>query len=130
VLIIEGLAPFDFTPPMRGFDLWPFMAWFEMGVPAAVQAFDWVELFGKLFLFAALVWTIKEWGAAIGVATGAVTGMALLIELLQMWLPEQSSSIADPVLALAMGLSLRALYRRLQPRDFARDSIAPRERSR
>ncbi|MGH8187275.1 MAG: VanZ family protein, partial [Steroidobacteraceae bacterium] len=79
VLIIEGLAPFDFTPPLHGFDLWPFIAWFEMGVPAAVQTFDWVELFGKLFLFAALLWTIKEWGASIGVATGAVTGMALLI---------------------------------------------------
>lgn len=130
VLIIEGLAPFDFTPPMRGFDLWPFMAWFELGVPAAVQAFDWVELFGKLFLFAALVWTIKEWGASIGVATAAVTGMALLIELLQMWLPQQHASITDPLLALAVGLALRALYRRLQPREFARDSIAPRARSR
>jgi VanZ family protein len=130
VLIIEGLAPFDFTPPTQGFDLWPFVAWFEMGVPAAVQAFDWVELFGKLFLFAALAWTIKQWGASIGVAIAAVPGMALLIELLQMWLPQQHASIADPLLALAVGLVLRALYRRLQPREFARDSIVPRARSR
>jgi VanZ family protein len=130
VLIIEGLAPFDFTPAMRGFDLWPFLAWFEMGIPAAVQAFDWVELFGKLFLFAALAWTIKQWGTSIGVATVAVTATALLIELLQMWLPQQHASIADPLLALAVGLALRALYRRLQPREFARDSIVPRARSR
>jgi VanZ family protein len=130
VLIIEGLAPFDFAPPMQGFDLWPFVEWFAMGVPAAVQAFDWVELFGKLFLFAALAWTIKQGGASIGIATAAVTGIAFAIELLQMWLPQQDSSIADPLLALAVGLVLRALYRRLEPREFARDSIAPRARSR
>ena len=130
VLLIDGLAPFDFAPPMGRFDLWPFLGWFELGLPAAIQLIDWSELFGKLFLYGALLWVIKEWGATIGAAVIALTATVLAIEVLQAWLPEQSASITDPLLALAVGLGFRSLYQRMKPRGFARETIFQRARNR
>lgn len=130
VLLIDGLAPFDFAPPMGRFDLWPFLGWFEIGLPATIQLIDWSELFGKLFLYGALLWVIKEWGATIGAAVIALTATVLAIEVLQAWLPEQSASITDPLLALAVGLGFRSLYHRMKPRAFARETIFQRARNR
>jgi VanZ family protein len=130
VLIIDGLAPFDFAPPMGRFDLWPFLGWFELGLPAAIALIDWAELFGKLFLYGALLWVIKEWGASIGFALVALTATVLAIEVLQAWLPEQNASITDPLFALGVGLVFRSVYQRMRPRTFARDTIFQRARNR
>lgn len=130
VLLIDGLAPFDFSPPMSRFDLWPFLGWFQLGLPTAIQLIDWTELFGKVFLYGALLWVIKEWGASIGFAMGALTATVLVIEILQAWLPEQSASITDPLLALGVGLAFRSLHQRMRPRAFARDTIFQRVRNR
>ena len=54
----------------------------------------------------------------------------LAIEVLQAWLPEQSASITDPLLALGVGLAFRSLYQRMRPRAFARDTIFRRARNR
>jgi VanZ family protein len=89
-----------------------------------------VEFFGKLFLSGALVWVIREWGASINAAVVIVTGMALAIEVLQIWLPHENASIADPLLAFATGLAMRSVYVRLQPRSFARRAISQRARNR
>jgi VanZ family protein len=130
VMLIDGLAPFDFAPPMRRFDLWPFIGWFELGLPAAIQLIDWSELFGKLFLYGALLWVIKEWGASVGFAMIALAVTVLVIEILQTWLPEQTPSITDPLLALGVGLAFRSLYQRMRPRVFARETIFQRARNR
>jgi VanZ family protein len=130
VLIIDGLAPFDFAPPMGHFDLWPFLGWFEMGLPTAVQLIDWTELFGKLFLYGALLWVIKEWGASLRFAVIALFATVLAIEVLQAWLPDQSASITDPLLALVVGVAFHSLYQRMRPRAFARDTIFQRARNR
>jgi VanZ family protein len=130
VLIIVGLAPFDFTAPMGHFDLWPFLGWFEIGLPAAIQLIDWTELFGKLFLYGALLWVIKEWGASIGFAVIALTVTVLTIEVLQAWLPDQSASITDPLLALVVGLTFRSVYLRMRPRALTRETIFQRARNR
>jgi hypothetical protein len=53
----------------------------------------------------------------------------LTIEVLQAWLPDQSASLTDPVLALAVGLAFRSLYRHA-PRSFARETIFQRVRNR
>lgn len=130
VLIIDGLAPFDFAPATKGFDLWPFMSWLSAGPIAAVQAIDWVQLFGKLFLFGALLWVIREWGASLRFSIAVVTCTVLAIEVLQLWLPAQSASITDPLLAFAVGLLFRYLYLRLRPSAFTGTTIHPRARIR
>jgi hypothetical protein len=50
--------------------------------------------------------------------------------VLQAWLPEQTASITDPLLALGVGLAFRSLYQRMKPRAFARDTIFQRARNR
>lgn len=112
LLVIEELGPFDFSMSAARFDFWPFMSWVNAGWESSMQALDWVELFGKLFLYGALLWVVREWGASTNFAFGVMLTIASVIELLQIWLPGEHASIADPLLALAIGLLFRSLYRR------------------
>ena len=112
LLLIEELAPFDFSASAAQFDLWPFMTWADAGWQGALQAIDWVEMFGKLFLYGALLWVVREWGASTNFSFGVMLSIATVIEVLQTWLPAEHASITDPLLALAVGLLFRSLYRR------------------
>ena len=67
---------------------------------------------------------------SIGVAVIALTATVFAIELLQAWLPQQSASVTDPLLALGVGLAFRSLYQRMRPRAFARETIFQRARNR
>jgi VanZ family protein len=110
LLVIEELAPFDFTPQAARFDFWPFMGWITI---------DWVQLFGKLFLYGALLWVVREWGASTDFAFGVMLTVAVAIETLQIWLPGEYASITDPLLALGIGVVFRSLYKRAKPRAFS-----------
>jgi VanZ family protein len=114
LLVIEELAPFNFSPQAAGFDFWPFMGWFQGD--GGWQTFDWVHLFGKLFLFGALLWVVREWGASTNFAFGVMLTIAVAVETLQIWLPGEHASITDPLLALGIGLIFRTLYRHAKPR--------------
>ena len=116
LLIIEELAPFDFSPHAAQFDFWPFLALVDSGWDLAVV--DWVQVFGKLFLYGALLWVVREWGASTEFAFGVMLTIATVIELLQIWLPGEHASITDPLLALTIGLVFRSLYRH-RPRRIA-----------
>jgi VanZ family protein len=129
VLVIEGLAPFDFAASSSRFDLWPFMMWFESGPDATLSTIDWTAILGRLFLFTALLWLLRESGVAMNAAIVTVTISALAIEIVQLWLPHQSGSLTDPALALAMGLLLRAVERG-RGRKLSTDTIYPPARSR
>ncbi|MBM0104150.1 VanZ family protein [Steroidobacter sp. S1-65] len=113
LLVIEELAPFDFSPQVAQFDFWPFLVFAETGWDLA--AIDWVQLFGKLFLYGALLWVVREWGASTDFAFGVMLTVATSVELLQIWLPAEHASITDPLLALLIGLIFRSLYRRRRP---------------
>lgn len=128
LLVIEELAPFDFSPRVAGFDFWPFLAFVDSGWNLATV--DWVQVFGKLFLYGALLWVIREWGASTDFAFGVMLSVATVIELLQIWLPAEQASITDPLLALIIGLVFRSLYRRRGPKPFAgaSGSLSLRER--
>jgi VanZ family protein len=102
-LIIETLAPFDFAVPAADFDFWPFLIWFELGPSAAFEATAWMSLLGRLFLFTALLWLLRARGLRVQSATACVVALVLAIEIAQLWLPGEDSSITDPVLALALG---------------------------
>jgi len=116
LLIIEELAPFDFAVEVARFDLWPFMAWVNAGWDVTVQELDWIQLFGKLFLYGALLWVVREWGASTDFAFGMMLTIATVVEVLQIWLPGEHASITDPLLALVIGLLFRSLYRRSRSR--------------
>ena len=127
LLIIEELAPFDFSRQAAQFDFWPFLALVDSGWNLAVV--DWVQVFGKLFLYGALLWVVREWGASTEFAFGVMLTIATVVELLQIWLPGEHASITDPLLALAVGLVFRSLYRH-RPRRIAgpTNSLSLRER--
>jgi VanZ family protein len=128
LLIIEELAPFDFSPTAASFDFWPFLALVEARWNLA--AVEWVQLFGTLFLYGALLWVIREWGASTDFAFAVMLSVAAAIELLQIWLPAEQASITDPLLALIVGLAFRSLYRRFGAKPFAstQDNLSLRER--
>ena len=120
VFVVESLGPFAFTAAGAYFDLWPFVTWFNVGLANALRATDWAQVFGHVFMSAALMWVLRKWGASIALAIGLTTGLALLIEILQVWLPHHDATIIDPLLTLAIGLAMRALYRRDRPLSLAR----------
>lgn len=127
---IDRLAPFQFVSEPSGLDLWPFLGWFDAGVIEALRSIDWVELFGLLFVFGALLWIIKDNGAAPGLATGIVTAAALTFEILQLWLPDRHASVTEPALALGLGLFFRYLYLRAEDRGvFRNQATSPRGRT-
>lgn len=117
LLVIEELAPFDFSPQAARFDLWPFMSW--VNGDWSWPTIDWVQLFGELFLYGALLWVVREWGASTDFALGVMLTIAVVIETLQIWLPGEYASITDPLLALGIGLVFRSLYKRTKPRAFS-----------
>jgi VanZ family protein len=117
LLVIEELAPFNFSPQAAQFDFWPFLALVDSGWDLTIV--DWVPVFGKLFLYGALLWVVREWGAPTDFAFGVMLTIASIVELLQIWLPGEHASITDPLLALTIGLVFRSLYRRHRPRRSA-----------
>jgi VanZ family protein len=117
LLVIEELAPFNFAPEIAHFDFWPFKGWMNGGWDWL--AIDWVHLFGKFFLYGALLWVVREWGASTNLAFGVMFTVAVVIETLQIWLPGENASITDPLLALGIGLVFRALYKHAKPRAFS-----------
>ncbi|HEY5759599.1 MAG TPA: VanZ family protein [Steroidobacter sp.] len=117
LLVIEELAPFNFSPEAAQFDFWPFLALVDSGWDLSIV--DWVPVFGKLFLYGALLWVVREWGAPTDFAFGVMLSIASIVELLQIWLPGEHASITDPLLALTIGLLFRSLYRRHRPRRLA-----------
>jgi VanZ family protein len=100
--IYDALAPFGFGGSPTRFDFWPFLPWIQQGMPIDAGA-----LFSKLFKFGALLWLLKEAGLSRTLAAGLVTGLALSFEILQLWMPGRTGSVAEPALALSLGLILR-----------------------
>ena len=110
--LFERLAPFTFVGPPQAFDFWPFLAWFAAGFSTAVTSIDWVGFFGTIFLFAAMLWVLRYVGISFRLAASIVLALVCATELLQLWLPERSASITDPVIALGVVLGFRYTQRK------------------
>jgi hypothetical protein len=104
----DSLSPWSFdrgvSNAVSHFDFWPFVAWFNAGMPI-----DLTWLLHRLFMFAAAMWLVLNVGLSARFTVFAITGVALLVECLQAWLPHRSGSLTEPALALILTLSLRWL---------------------
>lgn len=129
VLILNTLAPFDFEGPAGRFDFWPFMTWLRADRFQDPGTSVWAMLLSKMFLFGALIWTLRAWGTTARFAGGCVVAVALVIEILQLWQPREHASIADPLLAAAMGWLMHRLHR-ARPQPFGRSAISRDARNR
>jgi VanZ family protein len=114
LLVVIGfrLAPFEFASTPSNFDFWPFLTWFDAGLDSALLSIDWSLLFGQVFLFGSILWVIKHCGAPIDWAAGAMLVLALVTEIVQLWLPAQRGSITDIALAIGVALIFRYADRR------------------
>lgn len=102
--IWDALAPWRFGPAGQ-FDFWPFMAWIQTGMPV-----DLLWLLRQAFLYASLAWLLHNIGASPRTIVFIVPSTVLAIELLQLWLPDQRSSLTEPALALAVVAALKMLW--------------------
>lgn len=126
LFIYERLAPFTFTGPAPAFDFWPFLAWFATGWPEALTSIDWIAFFGTVFLLAALLWVLRYAGVSFRLAAGIMLALAVATECLQLWLPERTASITDPVIALVVVIAFRYTQRK-QRRMFTGRPVSRRE---
>lgn len=111
LVIVEGLAPFDFRLDRDAFGLVPFQ-----DALMQYRATNLLELFRKCFLYGALVWLLARSGIRVGVATALAAGIVLSVEFLQVWLPGKPAEITDPLLVVAAG-GLLALFEGAAPRS-------------
>lgn len=110
VVLLDGLAPFQFAARHASFDFWPFMASFERGLVESLSMLDWERLFAQLFLTAAFMWVLREWGAPLNIALGVTIALAVAIEALRIFSPQHDASITDPLIAAAVAWTMRSIY--------------------
>ena len=100
----ERLAPFTWSDANAHFDLWPFLAWFDAGLPIHLQS-----LCKMSFEFAALAWLLRDVGMAMRFIRWLLPTAVLIFEVLALWMPGREGSITAPVLALVVVLAMQSL---------------------
>ena len=98
LVLVRGLAPFDFRLDPDAFGLVPFR-----DALLRYRAANLLGMFEKCFLYGALVWLMARSGVRVFTATMAGGALVLGVELLQAWLPGQLAEITDPLLVVAAG---------------------------
>ena len=98
LIVVRGLAPFDFRVDPDAFGLVPFR-----DALLRYRATNLPDMFWKCFQYGALVWLITRSGARILGATVMAGALVLGIELLQAWLPGKLAEITDPLLVVVAG---------------------------
>jgi VanZ family protein len=132
--VIERLAPFQFTTTATAFDLRPFLpllshlAWQDAG--QALATIDIVGVFGRLFLFGALVWTLRETGVSMTLAAIAMVLLVTFTEVLRLWLVDGSASLTDILLAAVVGVTFRYVHQQRRNRTLLARASSRRGRSR
>ena len=106
VIVMQGLKPFAFLPAAHAFSWVPFMSSLSDSLEV-----NYSVLLEKCFWYFSLVWLLARGGLRLPSATVVVAALLALIEVAQLWLPERSAEITDPLLAFAAGILLGLLNR-------------------
>jgi VanZ family protein len=101
VLVVRGLAPFNFTRDASHFYWIPFAPSLSYEHAAAA-----VVLFRKSFVYGVSIWLLTEAGCRIGSATVSIAALLAAIEVAQIYLPSRTAEMTDPLLTLIIGLML------------------------
>jgi VanZ family protein len=97
LVVIGRLEPLRFGPA-RSYDWVPFLPLMRASTPAAVQSFC-----QKVLLFGGAIWLLDRAGFGPKAATLLTTAVLLVTSLVQVYLPDRSASVTDPVMALLIG---------------------------
>ncbi len=104
LVIVAGLAPFDFAPTAAPFRWAPFAGSLTDSLEQNLLA-----MLEKLFLYGALLWLLTEAGMRSRTAAIGVALILLGLEILQCWLPGRVAESTDPLLALGIAALLHRL---------------------
>ena len=130
--VIERLAPFQFSAATT-LDAWPTLLSLLNGMVHdtghALAAIDVVSLFGRLFVFGALIWAIREAGVSMALAAIAVVLLVFVTEGLRL-LAGGSASLTDPLLAMLVGAAFHYVHQQRRNRTLLLRANSRRERSR
>jgi VanZ family protein len=95
LIIVRGLAPYEFTDVALPFSWVPFRALFETDRVPAMTIF-----LGKLFAYGTFVWLLRDSGCRMRYAATVAAAALGGIETAQMFLPGRVAEITDPLIAL------------------------------
>lgn len=98
LIVVEGLAPFNFGVGPDPFGLVPFQ-----DSLTRYRATNLGDMFYKCFAYGALVWLLVRAGHRALLATVLAGGLVLTVEVLRAWLPDKTGDITDPLLVVAAG---------------------------
>jgi glycopeptide antibiotics resistance protein len=101
VIVVQGVAPFEFVSQAREFSWLPFRSSLSGSIETNYSA-----LLEKCFWYFSLVWLLKRCGSRAVAAALTTASLVAAIEIGQMWLPGRSADVTDPLLALVAGLLL------------------------
>jgi VanZ family protein len=128
VFLIERLAPFTLAQTPGTFDFWPFMEAIRAGWRAGFDLINWTALLAAIFLFAALLWTLRYAGTSFRLSAGIMLALVITSEIVQLWLPGRTGSLTDPVIACGVIAAFR-YTQRPQRRMFRGLPVNRRERN-
>ncbi|MFO1464891.1 MAG: VanZ family protein [Steroidobacteraceae bacterium] len=106
-LLLAGLWPFQFSADPQRFHWVPFSG-------NLLLTRDYQPLLEKLFLYAALLWTLTLAAGRLRIAFIAAFALTTMVELQQMWMPDRRAEITDPLL-IALLTAAFFLAREFQP---------------
>lgn len=117
---IDRLGPFQFTAHASSVDLWPLGArlgnWSFTHPGDAFASIDMVAVFGRLFLFGALVWALCEAGLAMTTAAVTLVALVMVTEIARLWLIGGTASLTPPLLAILVGATFRYVHQHTRDR--------------
>ncbi len=106
-LLLAGLWPFVFNGEAGTFHWIPFSG-------NLLLSRDYQPLLEKVFLYAALLWTLTLCLGRLGFAFLVAFAVTTVVEIQQMWMPDRRAEITDPLLILALA-GIFSLAREFQP---------------
>jgi VanZ family protein len=99
---VAALSPFRLADAPRGFDWVPFAGLLRGSMLENTRA-----LLASLLVFAGIAWLARDAGGSATAASIALAGLALILELAQMYVVSRSPGVTEPILALGAGVAVR-----------------------
>ncbi|MBV8893715.1 MAG: hypothetical protein JO266_17395 [Acidobacteria bacterium] len=96
-VIAQRLEPFQFTTHSVPFGWIPFRGFMQGSIEIDVLAF-----LEKFFLYGGWIWLMMGLGINRRLAAAIVAGILLATSVAEVWLPQRSAEITDPVMALCI----------------------------
>jgi hypothetical protein len=104
VIVVQGLQPWRFLAHPQTFSWVPFHSFLSGSIEVNYAVF-----LEKCFWYTALVWLLTRVGIGVRTVTVLTTLLLLMIEIVQVWLPDRSAEITDPILAIMAGIFIARL---------------------